>query len=463
VLHNLTNEFPLKIGDKLNHKSYEDGKILLLSKVNQKGFLNAKFIQHQIRVDRINRRATIVLNLDTGPRYRFGELKFNNNFFSPKFLNRFADFQSGDYFDQIKLINLQNGLMNSDYFQLVDLKPTFREDENLDIPINVDLTNRPPNKYTFGLGYGTDTGPRGKIGWERRYLNQYGHKFNINLQASQLQNFAEAIYTIPGQHPSQDKYQAQISRTEELFYSRYSNKLQVGVSENRTLGEWDRIIGIDYQTESFRDREAVVSRRIGLLLPHLRFSHSTSDDRLNTKEGYKLVFNALGGIDALLSSTNLIQGDLRTKWIHPISTSNRIILSGEFGITFADNPENVPLSLRYFAGGDNSIRGFGYQSLGPMEADGTGNIVAVGGEGLLLGSVEYVHHIIGNWSASTFLDIGNAFDHFSDFTLEAGTGAGLRWESPVGPFRLDLAYPLTNGDNGDHGWRFHIQFGPELS
>jgi len=115
---------------------------------------------------------------------------------------------------------------------------------------------------------------------------------------------------------------------------------------------------------------------------------------------------------------------------------------------------DLPVSVRFFAGGDNSVRGYGYEELGPTNDEGD----VVGGRHLLTGSVEYNHPVVGRWSLAAFMDAGNAFDTFNDYEVFRGVGTGVRWRSPIGPIRVDVARPVDEPGN----FRLHISMGAVL-
>jgi translocation and assembly module TamA len=137
-----------------------------------------------------------------------------------------------------------------------------------------------------------------------------------------------------------------------------------------------------------------------------------------------------------------------------ITGAGRVNARVNVGATLVDETASLPVSLRFFAGGDNSVRGYGYKSLGPVDDEGN----VRGGRYLVTGSVEYEHPVFGDdWWAAAFVDAGNAFD--DDPELEVGYGVGLRWFSPVGRIRLDLAFPA---DTRDDDWRIHFALGAAL-
>ena len=142
------------------------------------------------------------------------------------------------------------------------------------------------------------------------------------------------------------------------------------------------------------------------------------------------------------------------KWIWSLPNEARIIFRGEVGTTWKDDFNALPPSVRFFAGGDTSVRGYEYESLGPTDTDGE----VIGGSSLAVASVEYEHPIVPRWSVAAFVDSGDAFDD-SSFETNTGVGVGFRWQSPLGPIRVDVAKPF---DGDDRGARLHISLGPDL-
>jgi translocation and assembly module TamA len=143
-----------------------------------------------------------------------------------------------------------------------------------------------------------------------------------------------------------------------------------------------------------------------------------------------------------------------TKWAFPLGEANRLLARADLGFTLKEDFEELPASVRYFAGGDNSVRGYGFETLGPTNEEGD----VIGGSYLATFSVEFDRLISKKWSVAAFVDTGNAFDSL-DFDFKTGVGLGLRWYSPLGPIRLDVAHPL---DDPDRDYRLHITLGPDL-
>lgn len=190
------------------------------------------------------------------------------------------------------------------------------------------------------------------------------------------------------------------------------------------------------------------------MIPRISFNRVSTKNRLDVRSGHRLSFQLLGASDRLLSDTNVVQATLSAKRVHSLSPKIRLIGRGEAGVTVVDHFDKLPATLRYFAGGDASVRGYAYQSLGPKDQDNA----VVGGPYLLTGSVEIDYRLGEKWGIAAFADSGSAFEN-RHINLHNGVGIGARWFSPIGPIRLDIAAPL---DKDKDGLRVHFSLGPDL-
>jgi translocation and assembly module TamA len=178
------------------------------------------------------------------------------------------------------------------------------------------------------------------------------------------------------------------------------------------------------------------------------------DDRIYTRSGARATLNVLGATETFGSDVSMRQARLQLRAIFPVASAGRLITRLDAARTSVNNFAQLPASLRFFAGGDQSVRGYPYNSLGPMGAQGN----VVGGPHLLVGSVEYEQQLAGKWSAAIFFDEGNALNNFHD-PLKRGAGIGLRWRTPIGQIRVDIAEAMSEPGRPR---RFHIVIGPDL-
>jgi len=448
----LIKEFPLHKGDVFVHTQYEHARDALLRTAIEQGFLDAKFITREVKVDLRSYTASVDLHMQTGVRYFFGPVSFKQDMMDEAFLRHYLKFSPGDPYNPTKLLQLQTNLSDSGLFQSVDVRPVKSKAVGTRVPIDVTIASRKRREWRFGLGYATDTGARGSVS-HSRIVGREGNKFDSKLLISEKRSSLTAGYTIPLADPVTDQVGLGARFIDETTESRESIISGLTASNTSSWGEWQRIFSLNYEREAYIiGTEPQETRRV--LYPELSISRVRADNRLYTRHGSRIYFEVRGANKNILSDTNYAQLRLGLKWIQSIGKNNRIILRGDFGSTNVAYLDRLPASQRFFAGGDNSVRGYSYEELGPKNAAGE----VVGGRHLIVGSVELERKLVGNWSVAAFYDRGNAINSLSD-PLVAGAGVGLRWNSPVGPIRLDFAWAL---DKITDRFRLHVVIGPDL-
>lgn len=451
AFRSLLDDFPIRKGQPLHHPRYETAKNTLRTLAAERGYFDAELRRHRVEVDLDAYSARVELLFDSGPRYRFGPVQFEDTVVNQELLRSFQAFQEGEPYLADKLLELQRDLIDSDYFERVDVDPQPERSVERAVPVQVKLTARPRSRYSAGVGYGTDTGARGSLGFERRYVNRRGHRFRSELQISQIASQVEARYEIPVRDPRTDRLFGRARYSDEELDTSTSKTLELGVGLEQKLGLWRQVFSLTYLDSDF-----TVGTQQGhatLLMPGASWTRIKSDNPLFVHHGSRVGLDVRGAYEDVLSDTSFVQVRAHGKWIRSVGR-DRILIRGEAGSTWVDDFSSLPPSVRFFAGGDYSVRGFAYQSLGPE--DGAGNVI--GGRHLLVGSIEYEHRLKDKWAAAVFYDAGNAIDNFGD-ELEHSAGVGVRWRSPVGWVRVDIAKPLSEPDEGI---RLHLTIGPDL-
>jgi translocation and assembly module TamA len=437
----LIADFPLHAGDPFSSKVYENAKQNLLIKVISAGYLSAYFSKHTILINRQAYTAKFILILNPGPRYYFGPITFKQSILNDNLLKRYLPFKVGDPYSSIQLLKLQEDLNNSGYFQNISTPDLQINKKNQNLPIIFALTPRPSQQYTAGIGYGTDTGMRGTLGLESRYLNKSGHRLSIVSQLSKIQNSFQTTYTIPGKHPNSDSYNINFSVTRKKLTQVTSTTQQLGASSLSKWKGWQRNLFLNYQVEHFNYLNQPTTNSY-LLTPGINLSYSTFDNLLFSLHGYQFNFRLQGADQNFLSATSFLQTELSGKYIISWNNNSRLLFREDVGYTLTSNLANFPSSLLFYAGGSQSVRGYAYQSLGP-------------GRYLMVGSVEYQYRIINNFYAAIFFDLGNAVNNFP-INLQKGTGLGLVWASPLGPIEFTAGKAL---DIPGHPIRFQFIMG----
>ncbi|HEX3127498.1 MAG TPA: autotransporter assembly complex family protein [Thermoanaerobaculia bacterium] len=454
----IVRDFPLTEGETLFHPDYESGKAAFEEYAAQNGYLDAAFEENQIRVDLASYTSDVILHFNTGPRYRFGPVHFNQDFLDPDLLKGYVTWKQGDPINVNELLKLQDALSDSPYFQRVEVVTRQEQAQGLEVPVEVNLTASQRQRWSAGAGYGTDTGPRGTVALELRRINRHGHRGQTEARVSQIEKRFSANYQIPGPYPRTDVLTYQLGYADLNTDTSQSHSGLIGAGLTQARGSWREAFGLNYQVEDFE--VGVDEGRSKLLIPQASWSRVKADDRISTTRGHRVQVDFRGADEALLSNASFLQAEVQGKLIHSFADRFRFITRAEVGWTETGQFRELPPTLRFFAGGDQSVRGYAYQALGPL--DEAGNVI--GGESLLTGSVEVEYRILEKWrflekwGVAAFYDAGNAMQSFSG-SLEEGAGVGVRFVSPIGPIRADAAWALTEPG---HPVRFHLTVGPDL-
>lgn len=448
----VTARADLRRGEPVRHARYETFKTRLQQNAVALGYLDAVYRRHELRIDADTRTAEIRLHLDTGPQYRFGAVRFNEDAgLDDDLLQRFAALERSAPYSDAQLLELQRALEDSGYFAHVDVAPRPEQARDLEVPIHITLTPRLRHLYTAGLGFGTDTGARGSLGWEHRRINRRGHRMRAELRASEIIQSASTTYSLPLASPRTDRLEFTAALLDEHSDNVDTRLHKLGVGRTRMRGDWREAVTLSYQREDFQ--LGLTGKTSSLLIPGIGYAHVQADDRLITRRGRSVQADLRGAAEPLLSDVNFVQFGIEAKLIRSLGSRMRLLARAEGGTTWTDRFADLPATLRYFAGGDHSVRGYDFEELGPRDASGA----VIGGKHLLTVSLETEYRIRGDWGAAVFVDAGNAFNDFGA-ELKTGAGVGIRWRSPVGMVRLDVASAVGE----DRGLRLHFTLGPDL-
>ena len=453
--------FAPRIGERLDHATYEASKSVIDSSLRGSGYLDAKITRRRVTVVPEETSANIDLAWESGPRYRFGDVRFSGDApFSENFLRKFVPWREDAYFNSEQVLNLQQRLVDADYFELVSVAPALDEKVDGRVPIDVLLRRDERTVYSGEVYYSTDFGPGVRVGAERRWLNKKGHKAGAELEYSQRLQVAAVHYQIPRPGREDRSYDFGAAYRDETTEVSRSRNFQLAAS--RTEKNWHgfvRTIGLKYLKGDFeigQDEDNLEYGNSQLLWAEGTLSRRRLNDRVMPRKGYVMDVGLRLASDALVSDTNIAQTWGRITWLVPQGEKARIKLRGEAGAMSVGNFDALPPDLRFWAGGDRSIRGFDYHELGEINANG--NIV--GGEYLAVVSAEYEYYFREEWGAAVFVDAGDAFT--SSFNVNVAAGVGIRWKSPLGPIRVDFGFPIKTDSPIAESWRVHILLGPDI-
>ncbi len=460
----LINAPSIKVGDSFHHGVYENFKTQITTKAAGEGYFDGRFDVSRVVVNAATNTAHIELIYNTGTRYRIGEIRMKHNILDEKFLRRYLNINTGDYYDTDKLLELKTYYNSSNYFSVAMASPDLQHLHDNTVDIDVQLEERKRRAYSVGIGAsaseGGDASPRVLLGYEDRYVNDSGHSIKADASKSALTTDVLISYNIPMKQPFYEFVKIYTGIEEEETDTAYSDKRTLGVSyTNYQKNRWLHTYAINIENEYSRVGSADLTYS-HLIIPSVTFSRIKTDGNPYPLMGWSMLARLSGSPNTLGSDVSYEQFYVRAKYIHSL-TYGRLLVRGEIGLTDVNGVQDLPKSVRYFAGGGNSVRGYDYESLGPTQEvkDKEGKTVdeVMGGRNLLVSSIEYDYQFRPSWAAAVFFDVGNAAKDFN-FDLKRGAGIGLRWISPIGPVRIDVARGLDDLK----AWNLHISMGPDL-
>ena len=448
----------LKQGNPLEHSAYENAKSQLQRLALSLGYFDFKFEQSNIKVFESLHVADITIHVDSGDRYRFGELRFGNDLRSQQLAKSILPFQTGDLYQASQLGLLNQRLKQTQYFRHVIVRPLLAEAQDNLVPIEVILTHKPRDNFDIGAGVSSDVGSRFTGKWLRPWVNSRGHALGADVYVSSPEQYVSLNYKVPLEDAIQNYLSYQAGYQAQNDNDTSSQKWTVSATRHWTVvnSDWQRSAFVRLEQETFtQGLEAEQTTR--LLTPGLTISRLRSRGGLDINWGDKQTLTTEFAADSLLSDINMLRITGSSKWVRSYN-QHRFLLRAELGGIVTNNFEQVPSSLRFFTGGDQSVRGFNYNSLSPFEIDSDGERELTGGQYLAVASFEYSYPVAGNWRAAAFVDAGNASeDLFKDTAI--GIGFGVIWNSAIGPVRLYLA--KGKSDFGRTRY-FHLSMGPSL-
>jgi translocation and assembly module TamA len=452
----LADSFPLKKGGILLHQPYEQARRALQARAQELGYLDAEYTVHEIRIDDAAKFAGITLVLQTGERYFFSHIAIEGaSDYPDAFLLRYLTFAPGDIFSYAKIAESQLQLNNSERFREVMVLAEKEKAQDFKIPVRILLKPVPRRSVRPGIGYGTDTGARFALRYRDLNMLHKGHELDSHLYISERLQGLATSYIIPSDKDIKTFTSAQINIQKENVTTYNSRLISLELARTNSFGNQKQGTAyVKFQQEEYTISYQDSSSRY--VLPGVRFSDNHYDNLVRPSRGFRYAFDLRGTNHALGSTTQLLQLLAEASDVLPLPWRLSLATSAKAGITFFSDPIfDLPPSLRFFAGGDQSVRGYAYQSLGPRDA--LGNVV--GGKHLLTGCIELQRALFEDWAVSAFYNAGNAFNSFSDLTLFQAAGVGVHYFTPVGALNLSVARQIGVEDPG---YRVHFTVGFEF-
>jgi translocation and assembly module TamA len=455
---------PLHRGDRLSHAAYEKIKGDLQRTAATYGYLEARMLRNELLVDTEKHTASAVLEIETGERYRFGATHIEQDAIDERLVRRYIRYSENEPYDLTQLLRTQFALDDSQYFASVEVLPGEADRATRIVPISIRAEVNRRFRYSFGLGYGTDTQERGTATWEDRRVNRRGHHFSMELEAATVAQSLKSRYVVPIGDPALEKLSFELTAEQRKLADLDTRSFDFEPSITQVRGRWQWVW---FVTATRTTTESALENRTDtLLIPGVNLA-SIPQGYLGEALFSRGFFAELRGSHSLFGSdSDFLQLRVQAERAFDLNPRWHLLLRGDLGASLVAHFSELPGSVRFFAGGDRSVRGFGYNDLSPTQdvtvKDADGNDVVqtikVGGKHLFTSTVEIVRDLPRHLGIAVFADAGNAFDKFGD-PLEYSAGVGIRWRLPVVTLGIDVAQPLSEPGVGP---RLHINFSPKL-
>jgi translocation and assembly module TamA len=444
---------PIREGRRLRHQEHDRLRNSLQSTAAMLGYLDARLDERRLEVDPAEHTARVILHLETGKRYSFGTVVVEQDILDAGLIQRIILIREGDPFDANRLLQAQYRLTDSLYFASVFVETGQPDPETRTVPVNIETRPTRRQRIRTGIGYATDTRLRGTIGIDWRRLNEAGHSAGTELRLSRTLSEISGRYRIPIGDPLNERLLFRGGLTQEDLGDLESQRTTVGVSHlTMRGGGWQRTLFADILDERTRQPTEPDFTET-LIVPGIGMEKRIADDLLFPRRGYRMRGEVRGSHSALGASTNFLRMDFEVNRVDSIGANWRFFSRSRLGIGLLDEFGTLPASQRFFAGGDQSVRGYRFNTLGPTDDQGN----TIGGRHLVYGSLEAERRVWGRVALAAFVDAGNALDRFGD-GLEASVGFGVNVHTPIGTLRVSLARSVTESKSAV----FHLSVQPDL-
>lgn len=464
IKKDILDSLPIKVNKRFSSIKYQQTKALITDILSNNGYPKA-VVEGEAIVNRKEKWAKVSLKINTGLLYRFGSISAEGNEKVESYvITREATFEKGDIYSTKKLNDTQTRIFQLGLFSSVLIDTDLKE-ETTTADVKVKVKERKLGEVKIGAGFGTEDLFRGQVVWTKRNFFGGGRRLQLSASASFItQRFLVSLiqpYIIGG--GSELAGSINFERDDFPGFEAGSIVGTVGVRKRFSqvfsgFGSFNiqasRLTNVSSETELFIERNNyfVTFFNFGIV-------RNTTDNIFNPTRGTVALFVLEPSFKTLGSQVNYIKGTLQLTGYKELLN---VVFAKSITVGFiqpfgGDGTFSVPIFKRFFAGGSTSMRGFPFQKLGPLDA----NEDPIGGNSLLVGSFEIRFPIYKELGGVVFFDYGNVYKDEFDYKLDQlkyAPGAGLRYNTIIGPIRFDFGYAL-NPEPGIRRYQFFFSIG----
>lgn len=438
---------------------YEDIQSIEQS-VEKENCLFEQSVTHQAVVNHLSKQVNITFRIHAGAEVTFGDVAFTGQeSIDESYLKKRVPIQAGDCFRRSKLNDAKIALQKTGLLAQANAVLPETATSGQAVPITFSVLERAHRTVKAGASFSTDIGPGISAGWEHRNLFSEGEKFTADvLLATQERSLKTSLAKPYFLRDDQSlKIGGKIAQEDNDAYETTGASISAGVE--RDLGDkWTAGLGVQYGFERIRDQDG--TENVALLSFPAFAAKDTRNDPLDPTSGWVLNLNTAPSIDTIDRSTRFLKNSISGSYYQGFEGTARPVLAvrGATGSILGASSDTIPATERFYAGGSGSIRGYGYQLAGPLDADND----PLGGRSFVEFSTELRLRILEDYGMVAFVDGGNVFDStYANFenNLLWGAGIGFRYYTSFGPVRADIAVPLNKRAGVDDAFQLYFSIG----
>lgn len=440
--------FALKSGSIFRQADWDGGKQRAIQSLNRYLYAAARIVSSRADIDPETRQARLMVEIDSGPPFTFGDMEIRGlQRYQPSLVRNLSPIRQGEPYDEEALLKFQRRLLSSGFFVSAVVAASRDSADAAATPVIVNIVESAARKVELGAGFSTDRGARFQAGYTDHNLLDRAWRFNSHAKIDRVssevlggltfpRNESGWHYGIEGKNNEQNiqgekRIDWSVTTARTFAVENYESRLALQlVSEQRLIADGAE----DYRKATFLSQAWTWNRLDNLLSP---------------RDGFAARLQVGGAGAEFGSDRSFGRVTAKGTYIQPVYSFGSLLFRLEGGVVIANSRDNIPSIYLFRTGGDTTVRGYAFESLGVQE-----DAAIVGGRYMAVGSIEYIQWLTRQWGVGLFYDAGNAVDERSKFRVAEGYGTGLRWHSPVGALSLDVAYGVETQE-----YRLHFSAG----